>query len=184
MSATPDATPANDVRQLAGKYLSFRLADENYGVGILKVREIIALQEITPLPHMPGSVKGVINLRGKIIPVVDLRVKLGLRESPYTDHTCIVVQEVERERDGELVHVGCIVDTVNEVLNVAAEQVEPPPSFGVDVDVSCILGLAVLKERKSVVALMDIDRILSDLDVQVLDGSLDGALEETVAPAE
>ena len=157
-----------DAEGIAGKYLTFRLAKEEYGVQILKVREIIAVQDITPLPSMPPSMKGVINLRGKIIPVVDLRLKLNLRADDYTDHTCIIVQEVRAGDEDEVAQIGCVVDTVNEVLDVPAEDIEPPPSFGSKVSVEALLGLAKIQDENKVVALLDIDKVLSELNVSGL----------------
>ncbi|MFM1873190.1 MAG: CheW4: chemotaxis protein CheW, partial [Planctomycetota bacterium] len=110
----------------AGKFLSFYLSKEEYGIAILKVREIIGMVDVTPLPRTPSFVRGVINLRGKIIPVIDLRLKFGMAGAEYTAETCIVVVDVSRDGETPL-QVGCIVDTVSEVLQVEAEQFEPSP---------------------------------------------------------
>jgi len=169
-SATQALT--HDAEGIAGKYLTFRLSTEEYGVQILKVREIIAVQDITPLPSMPPSMKGVINLRGKIIPVVDLRLKLSLQAGEFTDHTCIIVQEVHIGDEADVTQIGCVVDTVNEVLDVSADRIEPSPSFGSRVSVDCLLGLAKLDEGKKVVALLDIDHVLAELDVSGLGCSM------------
>ena len=134
------------------KYLTFKLADEEYGVEILKVREIIGVMNITAVPQMPAYMKGVINLRGKVIPVVDLRLKFGLEEIEHTEETCIIVVDVGRE-------IGILVDTVSEVLDVAAENVEPPPEMGRSVDSSFILGMG--KVGDAVKILLDIDRVLT-----------------------
>ena len=137
---------------LGGKYLTFRLADEEYGVAILKVLEIMGVVDITAVPRMPTFMKGVINLRGKVIPVVDLRLKFCLDELSYTEETCIIVVDVGNE-------IGIIVDTVCEVLDVAKENIEPPPSLGGAVDTSFILGMG--KVGEAVKILLDIDRVLT-----------------------
>jgi len=136
---------------LGGKYLTFRLAGEEYGVQILKVREIIGLLDITSVPQVPPYVKGVINLRGRVIPVVDLRLKFGMEATEYTEQTCIVVVDV-----GEL--TGAIVDTVQEVLDVEAGQIDPPPPLGAGVDTSFVLGMG--KVKGGVKILLDIDKVL------------------------
>ncbi len=136
----------------AGKYLTFSLAGEEYGLEILKVREIIGVMDITAVPQMPPFIKGVINLRGKVIPVVDLRLKFGLEEAQYTDQTCTVVVDV-----GTL--MGIIVDTVQEVLDIDADQIDPPPPLGASVDTSFILGLGKVKDDVKI--LLDIDKVLT-----------------------
>ncbi|MCH7870696.1 MAG: purine-binding chemotaxis protein CheW [Planctomycetes bacterium] len=134
------------------KYLTFKLADEEYGVEILKVRELIGIMNITSVPRMPTYMKGVINLRGKVIPVVDLRLKFALDEIAHTEQTCIIVVDVGKE-------VGIIVDTVSEVLDIAGENVEPPPAMGGSVDTSFILGMG--KVGDAVKILLDIDKVLT-----------------------
>jgi purine-binding chemotaxis protein CheW len=134
-----------------GKYLTFSLASEEYGLEILKVREIIGIMDITSMPQMPGYVKGVINLRGKVIPVIDLRLKFGLEPAEYTEQTCIVVVDV-----GSL--VGVIVDTVQEVLDIDGSQIDPPPPLGANVDTSFVMGMGKVKDDVKI--LLDIDRVL------------------------
>jgi purine-binding chemotaxis protein CheW len=148
---------------LGGKYLTFKLGDEEYGVQILKVREIIGLMDITKVPQMPGYVKGVINLRGKVIPVIDLRSKFCLPEVDYTDQTCIIVIDV-----GGM--VGTIVDSVQEVADISGDQIEPPPPLSADVNSDIILGLA--KSKENVKILLDIDKVL---DVHQLQGVIESA---------
>jgi len=148
-----------------GKYLTFSLADEEYGIGILKVKEIIGMMSVTSVPQTPGFVKGVINLRGKVIPVVDLRLKFGMEESAYTERTCIIVVEVTN-RQGR-VQIGIIVDAVSEVLNIKAGDIEETPTFGTSFDSDFILGMA--KIEGSVKILLDIDRILSHDEVALLE---------------
>ena len=134
------------------KFLTFKLADEEYGVEILKVREIIGVMEITAVPQMPTYTKGVINLRGKVIPVIDLRLKFGFQEIEYTEQTCIIVVNVGRE-------IGIIVDTVSEVLDITEDNVEPPPEMTGSVDTAFILGMG--KVGNAVKILLDINRVLS-----------------------
>jgi len=135
-----------------GKYLTFKLSGEEYGVEILKVREINGLMDITAVPRMPTYMKGVINLRGKVIPVIDLRLKFGLVEAEHTDQTCIIVVDVGQE-------VGIIVDTVSEVLDIPSANIEPPPTMGGGVDTSFILGMG--KVGEAVKILLDINQVLT-----------------------
>lgn len=153
--------PAAAPQRISGKYLAFGLADEVYGLQILKVQEIIGLMSITRVPGLSDSVRGVINLRGKVIPVVDLRRRLGLPEQADTDRTCIVVVRVTR--DGAAVTVGLLVDEVREVLAVTDEQIEPVPDFGASVDITFLLGMA--KAVQKVVMLLDVDRVLSSAEL-------------------
>ena len=111
-----------------GKYLTFSLAEEEYGIGILKVKEIIGMMPITTVPRTPIFVKGVINLRGKVIPVVDLRLKFGMEESAYNERTCIIV--VETKGKGVSVLIGIVVDAVSEVLNIKGNDIEDTPRSG------------------------------------------------------
>ncbi len=152
-------------KALAGKYLTFRLGDEEYAIGILKVKEIIGMMPITPIPQTPPYVKGVINLRGKVIPVIDLRLRFGMEEAEYTDRTCIIVVEVSTA--AEAVIMGIVVDAVSEVAQIKAEEIEDTPSFGVTLDTSYILGMA--KTDDSVKILLDIDKILSEEELAQID---------------
>ncbi len=144
-------------QELAGKYLTFELSGEVYGLVILKVQEIIGMMAVTQVPRTPKFVRGVINLRGKVIPVIDLRIKFGLDSQEDTEKTCIIVVQVSQ--DGAEVTMGILVDEVSEVLDVASEQIEPPPSFGVGVDTEFILGMG--KVAQKVVMLLDVDKVLS-----------------------
>ena len=147
--------------KLAGKYLTFKLDVEEFGLEILKVQEIIKMMEITRVPRTPAFVRGVINLRGKVIPVVDLRLKFDMEVKANTDKTCVIVVTVHRS-SGAVV-MGIIVDEVSEVLDVAGASIEPAPEFGGAVDTSFILGMGKIGDR--VVTLMDVDRVLSGEDV-------------------
>ncbi len=147
-----------------GKYLTFTLADEEYGIGILKVKEIIGMMPITSVPRTPDFVKGVINLRGKVIPVIDLRLKFGMASIPYTDRTCIIVVEIDA--NDMTIQIGIVVDAVSEVLNIKEEEIENAPSFGTSLNTDYILGMA--KIDKGVKILLDIDRVLSAKEIQLL----------------
>lgn len=140
-----------------GKYLTFQLAEEGYGIGILKVREIIGMLPVTPVPQTPGFLKGVINLRGQVIPVVDLRLKFGLMEEEYTERTSIIVVEVKGQSNN--IPIGIVVDTVSEVINIQAQEIEPAPTFGSSIDTNFILGMA--KTEGGVKILLNIDQVLS-----------------------
>jgi len=155
----------NLAQQLAGKHLTFVLGREHYGVPVLKVREIIRLCDITPVPQMPPYIKGVLNLRGKIIPVADLRVKFGLASADNTDLTCIVVVSITLP-DKTASLMGLIVDAVEEVVSIVASEIEPTPDFGAAIDTDYILGMAKIKG--AVKALLDIDKVITNGDVKKL----------------
>ncbi|MBI5607164.1 MAG: purine-binding chemotaxis protein CheW [Deltaproteobacteria bacterium] len=141
-----------------GKYLTFSLAGEEYGIVILKVKEIIGMMPITPVPKTPSYVKGVINLRGKVIPVADLRLKFDMEEMDYTERTCIIVVEI---KDGAgHVLMGVVVDSVSEVLNIKNGEIEDTPAFGTQMDTGYILGMA--KTGGAVKILLDIDKVFGD----------------------
>ncbi len=144
--------------KLAGKYLTFTLQQESYGIDVLQVREIIRLTDITAVPQMPAYIRGVINLRGKIIPVLDLRMRFGFPDAGRTDQTCIIVVQVKLP-DGRTTAMGLVVDGVEEVLNIADGEIEETPDFGAQLDTDYILGMAKIKG--SVKALLDIDRVIA-----------------------
>ncbi len=150
------ASASSDENQ--SKFLTFCLGREEYGVEILRVREIIGLLDITPLPRTPDYVKGVINLRGRIIPVIDLRCKFALPEVDYTQATCIIVLEVGDGGGAEPLKMGVIVDTVSEVLDIPLEAVEPAPDFGCSVNTDYVKAIG--KTRDRVITLLEIDRVL------------------------
>jgi len=149
----------------AGKYLTFKLADEDYGISLLKVREIIGMMPIASVPRTPDFVKGVINLRGKVIPVTDLRLRFDMPQTDYTDRTCIIVVEVKGP-DGTL-QMGIVVDAVTEVLPVKAEEIEAAPEFGAKVDTHYILGMANMDGAMKI--LLDIDRVMTAEDIAELE---------------
>ena len=149
--------PAHGTTSRGGKFLTFCLGREEYGLEILKVREIIGLMEITAVPRTPDYVRGVINLRGQVISVVDLRSKFGMPAAEKTDETCIIVVEIRQ--GGRKLSTGIVVDRVSEVLDIPGEQVEDAPEFGASVDAAFILGMG--KVAQAVKILLDIDRVLS-----------------------
>lgn len=149
-------------RKRAGKYLLFHLGREEFGVHVLKVREIMGLQDITTVPHTAVYVRGVINLRGKVVPVVDLRLRLGMPELAYGPRTCIVVLQVAQA--GAPLQMGIIVDGVAEVLNVQDTDIEDPPDFGSGPAASHCLGMAKVKGK--VKMLLDIDQVLENTEWQ------------------
>jgi purine-binding chemotaxis protein CheW len=167
MASSPASTaPTAKLASLAGKYLTVVLANEAYGIAVLKVREIIRLQKITPVPQMPEFVKGVINLRGRVIPIIDLRVKFGLA-AEFAERTCIVVVQVKLPNDTN-VQMGLIVDSVEEVVSLPAEEIEPTPEFGAAIDTTYLLGMAKVKGQ--VKTLLDIDRVVAPETVRAIAG--------------
>ncbi len=136
-----------------GKYLSFVLNNEVYGIEILKVREIIGLMDVTSVPQTPDYMKGVINLRGKVIPVIDLRLKFSMPEEEHTQETCTIVVEVDNT------FIGTIVDSVSEVMEINGNDIEDAPQFGQGIDTNFIMGLG--KTKKTIVILLDIAKVLS-----------------------
>ena len=136
-----------------GQFLTFSLNSEEYGIEILKVREIIGVMDITTVPQTPDFMKGVINLRGKVIPVVDLRLKFSMHEEEYTQETCVIVVEADSSQ------VGIIVDSVSEVLDIKSGEIEETPSLGQGIDTNFIMGLGKVKEK--IIILLDIEQILS-----------------------
>ena len=150
---------------LAGKYLTFLLADEEYGLEIMKVQEIIGMMPITKVPRVPEYVRGVINLRGRIIPTVELRAKFGMETVEDTDRTCIIVVELESEKGK--VSMGILVDEVAEVMDFEAAEIDNPPEFGTALNTSFILGVGVVKGGVKI--LLDIDQVLTTEEVEVVD---------------
>ena len=159
------------------KFLTFTLGDEEYGQEILRVREIIGMIDITPLPQTPEYVKGVINLRGKIIPVIELRVKFAMESIDYTEETCIIVVEVtDGLNPDEQFHMGVIVDSVSEVLDIPRNQIEPAPQFGCTVNTEYIMGMGKVhgkgkgkgKDNDKVIILLDINKVMTHTEMETL----------------
>jgi purine-binding chemotaxis protein CheW len=171
-TAAPSKGPDDDFvdRRRGGKYLTFFLGREEYGLQILKVQEIIGLMDITPVPRTQHFIRGVINLRGKVIPIIDLRLKFGMDSSEPTDLTCIIVVEAEGRR------IGIVVDRVSEVADIASEEIEAPPSFGAGVNTDYILGIG--KSEGHVKLLLDIDQALSMSEMAEVEATAEGLGEE------
>ncbi len=142
------------------KYLTFVLGNEEYGIEILRVREIIGLMDITTVPQTPGHMKGVINLRGKVIPVIDLRLKFSMQEEKHTKETCIIVVEVNNTS------IGIIVDSVSEVSDIGSGEIEESPDFGQGIDTDFIMGLGKVNEK--IIILLDIEGVLSSEDLGMI----------------
>lgn len=143
------------------QFLTFLLAEESYAVSILRVREIIEYDTVTRVPNMPPSIRGVINLRGAVVPVVDLAVRFGLRDCQVTKRTCVIIVEVEV--NGERLVIGLMADAVNQVIDLPPADIEPPPPFGTRVRVDFLEGLG--KIGKKFVLILDLDRALSSTDL-------------------
>jgi purine-binding chemotaxis protein CheW len=163
---TSESNAAAVADDRAGKYLTFRLGKEDFAIQVLKVREIVGIQDITSVPQMPAYVKGVINLRGKVISVVDLRLKFALTEREYTQRTCIIVVQVQS--GGVAIQTGVIVDEVSEVLNLTPGEIEDTPDFGEEVKTPYLLGVA--KVKGAVKMLLDIDQVLASKETMSVDG--------------
>lgn len=153
-----------EITDREGKYLTFSLADEEYGICILKIKEIIGMMPITSVPRTPDFVRGVINLRGKVIPVIDLRLRFSMAEKEYTDRTCIVVVEIGAHAMDMV--IGIVVDSVSEVLNIKNDEIEDTPAFGTSLNTEYILGMA--KVDGGVKILLDIDTVLSSEEMDSL----------------
>jgi len=148
----------------AGIYLTMNLGKELYGIPVLKVQQIIGKTEITEIPRMPEFIKGVINLRGKVIPILDLRTRFGMKAVETTDKTCIIVVEVNKN-ESQII-MGLVVDSVSEVIPIKGEDVEETPSFGTRLDTQYILGMAKLEGGVKI--LLDIDRVLDDGEIDTV----------------
>ncbi len=170
-TATSEArSPGKALLDQEGKYLTFALAQEEYGLEILKVREIIGYIDVTAVPQTPHEVKGVINLRGQVIPVIDLRAKFGMETTNVTDETCIIVVEIAQGT--RTFNTGIVVDRVQEVLDIVGGDIEEPPQFGATVETNFILGMGKIGD--SVKILLDIDRVLGDDEMAQLAGRATG----------
>ena len=164
--ATTGGPMASSSRDREGKYLTFELDGEEYGLEILKVKEIIGIMNITSVPQTPGYVKGVINLRGKVIPVIDLRLKFAMDPLEYSDRTCIIIVDITGT-SGKKVMVGIVVDSVSEVLNIKDDEIEDTPNFGTRLSTEYIMGMA--KVKGGVKILLDIDQVLNAEELNILD---------------
>ncbi len=149
---------ATQTETTEGKFLTFALCNEEYGVEILRVREIIGVMDITTVPQTPGYIKGVINLRGKVIPVIDLRLKFIMQEEKYTQETCVIVVEVNSTQ------IGIIVDSVSEVVDISSREIEEAPPFGQGIDTSFMMGMGKVKEK--IIILLNIEMVLSSEELE------------------
>lgn len=150
------------------QYLTFMLSGDAYAIGILSIKEIIEYTHMTEVPLMPPCVRGVINLRGAVVPVMDLQVRFGQAASPITKRTCIVIVEVASPEGDQV--MGVVVDAVNEVLDIDASDIEPPPAFGTSIRSDFISGMG--KVRGKFVILLDVDCVLDPDDLQALTQAL------------
>lgn len=154
----------NELQHLKGKYLTFILLDEYYGINVEHILQIIAIPDITPIPRTPDFVKGVINLRGKIIPVIDLRTRFQLPTAAYNDRTSIVI--IKLNKDGTEMYIGIIVDKVLEVMDIIENDIEKTPAFGIELDTEYILGMAKVKSK--VITLLNINKVLTEEELILL----------------
>jgi purine-binding chemotaxis protein CheW len=173
------STKMTDASGPAQKLLSFGLGKEEYGLDILAVREIIGLIDITPLPRTPDYVKGVINLRGKIIPVIELRTRFGMPSVEYTEETCIIVVDVPAEGESEPRLMGVVVDTVREVLDIPMSAIEPPPAFGCSIPMDYITGIGKVKDK--VVVMLDTAKVMRPAEQTDLAAAMGAASVVTAA---
>jgi len=155
-------TSALAVREEPTQYLTFQLAGESFAIGILSIKEIIEYHTLTEVPMMPASVRGVINLRGAVVPVMDLLARFGRPSSEVTKRTCIVIVEIEADEERQV--IGVVVDAVNEVLDIDAADIEPPPSFGANIRTDFIQGMGKVKGK--FVILLNVHQVLSIDDLQ------------------
>ena len=170
MSNTIATSNSPGIGALAGRYLTFMLGTDSYGLPVLNVREIIRLCPITPVPRMPDYVKGVINLRGTVIAVIDLRAKFEMPASTLGDRCCVIIVQIRSLTGGASTLMGAVVDAVEEVVNLASTDIEPTPDFGGTLDTRYMLGVATI--RGGVKTLLDIEKIFQE----------DGSLAMSAAP--
>jgi purine-binding chemotaxis protein CheW len=159
------------------QYLSFTLAGGDYAVGILQVKEILQYEGVTRVPSVPPSVRGVLNLRGAVVPVIDLAVKFGLAATPVTNRTCVLI--VEASLEGERTVMGVIADAVREVLELGPEDIQPAPAFGTRLRLDFLLGMA--REEKAFVLLLDLDRVISAGEKELLAELADAPRQDEAA---
>lgn len=156
----------------SSQYLTFKLGDELFGIDVGKAREVLDYTEVTHVPQMPDYMLGVINLRGSVVPVVNLRRKFGMRDAEKTIDTCIIVTEIEV--DGDLVTIGTLSDAVQEVLDLKSSQIEPPPRLGTKLNTEFIKGMGNIDDQFLII--LDIDRIFTAEELAVIDGQEDEAV--------
>jgi purine-binding chemotaxis protein CheW len=177
MSAAAHRREADAAEEQAQQYLTFMLGAEVYAIGILAIKEIIEYDELTTVPMMPDCIRGVINLRGAVVPVMDLSLRFGKPSSPVTKRTCIVI--IEQQSGEEREDLGVIVDAVNAVLEIPASEIEPPPAFGARIRTEFIRGLG--KVNGKFVIMLDVERVLSIEELALL-GDIDPELRPAIEP--
>lgn len=155
-----------ELRAKSGKYLTFKLGPEEYGIEILRVQEIIGLMSITKVPRLPDFIRGILNLRGKLIPVIEMRSRFGMESISDHDRTCIIVVQIPSSPD--ILTMGILVDSVSEVVNIETNELEPPLKLGEGIDVNFMLGIA--KQGQKVILILDIGKILTTLELDHLEG--------------
>ncbi|EAT14536.1 chemotaxis protein CheW [Desulfuromonas acetoxidans] len=153
----------DDLGQI-NQYLTFKLDDEVFALGIAKVREVLDFSDVTKVPQTPVFMRGVINLRGNVVPVVDMRIKFSMSETEATVNTCIIITEVEM--DGEPSILGALVDSVQEVLEIGPDQIEPPPRIGTNLDTAFIQGMG--KHNEEFIIILDIDKVFSADEITLI----------------
>jgi purine-binding chemotaxis protein CheW len=156
-----------------GKFLTFLLGEEIYGLPIKKAKEIIGMMEITHIPKTQAYTKGVINLRGKVIPIIDLRLKLGMEEKAYNERTCIIIIEINAAENNRL--LGIVVDSVSEVVNIQQSEIEPPPEYESRIEGNFLAGLGKIKEK--VILILNIAKILNQEELSSLKQELEKVSE-------
>lgn len=169
----PAHLPAGQTGQEMQQYLTFMLGGEVFAIGILHIKEIIEYGQLTSVPMMPEFIRGVINLRGAVVPVVDLASRFGGKPSQVTRRSCIVILELTGEEETQV--IGVVVDAVNEVLEIAGADIEPPPTFGTRIRTDFIQGMGKVQER--FVIILDVNNVLSGEDLAILGKAADGGLE-------
>lgn len=157
------------------QYLTFQLSGEIYGIGILSIKEILEYGELTHVPMMPESIRGVINLRGSVVPVIDLSTRIGKSKNDVSKKTCIVILEIQHEED--IMDLGIVVDAVNEVLEIPPDEIEPPPSFGAKIRTDFIAGMGKLDGK--FVVLLNIEQVLSVEELSFISETFEDAAVTT-----
>jgi purine-binding chemotaxis protein CheW len=161
------------------QFLTFVVAEEEYAIPILRVREILAYAALTRVPRAPEFIAGVMNLRGTVVPVVDLRIKLGLPPTVVTPQTCVVILEIEGEHTSTT--MAFLADEVKDVMNLADEEIEPAPAFGTRIDLSFLLGMGDLGDHFALI--LNVDKVLTTLELIAASNAAESATSETIAPA-
>ncbi len=164
--------------QTGEQFLAFTLRDEEYAMDITKVREVLDVTTLTKIPRMPSYLSGVINLRGNVVPVIDLGLRLGLPEIEFTVNSCIMIMEILVGDEQVPVLMGGMTDQVKTVLEIAPENIEPPPRMGINISTDFIMGMG--REEEKFLIILDIDKVLTTEGESLLEDQRTGVLEESV----